>query len=91
MITRIQALFAPIKRWTPSFVWSPLRALSTALVTPVIFAVATGHFKSSIRRRAVTRGGQPIPWYTYPCIDFLATRKLADLRILEAGAGQSTL
>lgn len=87
----IQTVFAPIKRWTPSFVWMPLRSISTAFITPVLFAIHTGHFRSSLRRRAVTRHGQPIPWYTYPCIDFLASRKLADLRVLEAGAGQSTL
>lgn len=35
--------------------------------------------------------GHPIPWYTYPCIDFIVGKNFADKKILEFGAGQSTL
>src|ERR1700676_3563930 len=89
--TRIQVLFAPFKRWTPTFVWQPLRAILTAILTPFRFALSTGHFRSSLGRRSVSSGGLPIPWYTYPCIDLLATRDLSGCRVLEAGAGNSTL
>jgi hypothetical protein len=89
--TRIQDLFAPIKRWTPRFVWQPLRAVLTAVMTPLLFSITSGHFRSSIRRKPVSSKGLPIPWYTYPCIDFLATRDFTNRRVLEAGAGNSTL
>lgn len=90
MITTIQRLFAPIKRWTPRFVWQPLRAGLTAVATPVLFSLRSGHFKSSLLRMAVSSRGAPIPWYSYPCIDFLASRDFAGRRVLEAGAGHST-
>jgi predicted O-methyltransferase YrrM len=35
--------------------------------------------------------GAPIPWYTYPAIDFLAQRNFEEKNILEFGGGQSTL
>jgi hypothetical protein len=91
MLTTIQRLFAPVKRWTPRFFWVPLRSVLTALATPVLFSLKTGHFRSSIGRVAVSRQGRPIPWYSYPCIDFLATRDFRGRRVLEAGAGHSTL
>ena len=40
---------------------------------------------------AVTKSGDPLPWYTYPCIDFLRFRSYEDKTVLEFGAGQSTL
>ena len=40
---------------------------------------------------AVSRSGDPLPWYTYPCIDFLKYRSYEDKTVLEFGAGQSTL
>jgi predicted O-methyltransferase YrrM len=41
--------------------------------------------------RAVDKKGDPIPWYTYPAIDFLLHRNYRDKSILEFGCGQSTL
>ena len=40
---------------------------------------------------AVSKSGQPLPWYTYPAIDFLKYRSYEDKMILEFGGGQSTL
>lgn len=40
---------------------------------------------------AVSRSGDPLPWYTYPCIDFLKYRHFEDKTVLEFGVGQSTL
>jgi len=40
---------------------------------------------------AVSRKGEPLPWYTYPCIDFLTYRSYEDKAVLEFGGGQSTL
>ncbi len=40
---------------------------------------------------AVSRKGEPLPWYTYSCLDFLKNRSYADKIILEFGGGQSTL
>jgi predicted O-methyltransferase YrrM len=40
---------------------------------------------------AVDAEGAPIPWYTYPAIDFLTQRDFTGKNILEFGGGQSTL
>jgi hypothetical protein len=39
---------------------------------------------------AVSKDGKPLPWYTYPCIDFLKNRTYENKRVLEFGGGQST-
>jgi hypothetical protein len=35
--------------------------------------------------------GRPLPWITYPAIEFLAPRLRGDLRVFEYGCGHSTL
>lgn len=89
--TVIQKAFAPIKRYFPSWIANPVRRVATALLTPVLFSYRTGHFLSSLRAKAVQKNGEPLPWYTYPSIDFLKNRSYADKSVLEFGAGQSTL
>lgn len=49
-----------------------------------------GWFRSAREGAAVDRAGRPIPWYTYPAIDFLAPRVAADLEVFEYGSGNST-
>src|SRR5205807_1001412 len=43
------------------------------------------------RSAAVDRHGNPLPWYTYPAIDFLDTKDFSTKSVLEFGSGQSTL
>src|SRR6185369_14774978 len=91
----IQQRFAPLKRLLPASLWGPLRGLGTALLGPALFSYRSGHGRSSLRAMAVWRNGQPIPWYTYPCIELLFARAqcgaFSGRRVLEFGAGQSTL
>jgi hypothetical protein len=89
--TGIQKGFAPFKRHLPGFVWKPIRSLATAFLAPAWFSFKTGHFKSSFKMAAVSRKGEPLPWYTYPCIDFLRFRDYQGKSVLEFGGGQSTL
>lgn len=35
--------------------------------------------------------GEPLPWYTYPAIDFLEPRIKSDFRVFEYGSGNSSL
>jgi hypothetical protein len=90
-VTRLQRWFAPVKCILPKAVWQPCRAFATAIITPVRFSHVTGHWKSSIRMAAHAADGSPLPWYTYPAIDFLAQRDFSERNILEFGGGQSTL
>lgn len=91
MRTNIQRAFAPIKAAAPRLVSTGMRALGTALIAPLLFSSWSGHFKSSLRGKAVSSKGDPIPWYTYPCIHFLELREFSDRTIVEFGGGQSTL
>lgn len=63
----------------------------TGALTPVYFSASRGHFRSSLRATAMDASGNPIPWYTYPTIDFLASKTFDDMTVLEFGGGQSTL
>lgn len=80
-----------LRKIMPTGAFRTARAMATAVVTPVRFARATGHWRSSLAEKAMTRGGEPLPWYTYPAIDFLAARDFSDKSVLEFGGGQSTL
>ncbi|MBA2526457.1 MAG: class I SAM-dependent methyltransferase [Pyrinomonadaceae bacterium] len=46
---------------------------------------------SSLKSRALDRGGAALPWYTYPAIEFLSHKEFRDRSVLEFGAGQSTI
>ena len=50
-----------------------------------------GWLRSNRERRPVTRAGEPLPWYTYAAILFLAERLPPDATVFEFGAGNSTL
>ena len=88
--TSIQRIFAPVKRFTPEWLSGAIRSVGTAALTPLYFSARSGHFKSSFKRAAVTPRGDPLPWYTFPCIDFLRQRKFAGRSVLEFGGGQSS-
>lgn len=75
----------------PDGFWRPIGSIGTAIYTPLRFSQATGHWRSSLERAAQTRRGEPIPWYTYPAIDFLLPRDFSEKSVLEFGGGQSTL
>jgi hypothetical protein len=89
--TIIQKAFKPCKDYLPDWLWNPIRSLVTAVLTPVSFSLRSGHFRSSFKKSAVSAKGEPIPWYTYPCLDFLRNRSYEGKKILEFGGGQSTL
>lgn len=89
--TAINRSFSPMKKILPKFLWRFFRSVGTAVLTPLMFSYGSGHFLSSFREAAVTKDGAPLPWYTYPCIDFLRCRSFSGKRVLEFGGGQSTL
>lgn len=86
----INEVFAPIKRLLPAPAANIVRSTVTAALTPFVHYYRSGHFRSSFAMRAVDRHGRPLPWYTYPCIEFLRRRSFSGRHVLEFGAGQST-
>lgn len=89
--TVIQHWFKPIRQFLPSWISNPIRSVATAILTPLLFSYRSGHFKSSFKMAAVSKSGEPLPWYTYPCIDFLRFRDFENKTVLEFGGGQSSM
>jgi len=83
--------FKTLKKYVPEFISDSVRKVITAFYTPISFSIKSGHFKSSFKKMSVDKNGNPIPWYTYSCYDFLRFRDFKDAEVLEFGSGQSTL
>jgi hypothetical protein len=49
------------------------------------------HLNSVRSQRAVDRAGKPLPWYTYPAIEFLQQLDFSQKTVFEYGSGMSTL
>jgi hypothetical protein len=65
--------------WKPS--WDAARTLWFAY----------GHLKSVRTQRSIDAAGEPIPWYTYPAIEYLKQFDFDWMKIFEYGCGSSTL
>lgn len=50
-----------------------------------------GWFESFSKNRSIDKDFNPIPWFTYPSIDFLAPRLNKSIKMLEFGSGNSTI
>lgn len=50
-----------------------------------------GHARSRREHRPVDKEGRPLPWYTYPAIEYLRSIDLRDRSVFEYGAGNSSL
>jgi len=85
-----QRSFAPFKRVLPPPMANIIRGTVAAVFAPFFHYYRCGYFRSSLAQRAMDRRGRPLPWYTYPCIEFLKHQRYEGRRVLEFGAGQST-
>lgn len=56
-----------------------------------ILAIDYGFYKSVKEGLPVDKNGLPIPWYTYPAIEYLNNLDLTNLNILEYGSGNSSI
>ena len=56
-----------------------------------IFDEGWGHSKSRESRVPLDANGESLPWFTYPAIEYLRQLDLTNARVLEWGAGGSTL
>ncbi|MFZ2322427.1 MAG: class I SAM-dependent methyltransferase [Ignavibacteriaceae bacterium] len=50
-----------------------------------------GWFESFLSNQSLDKNNKPIPWFSYPFIDFLTPRLTKDLGLFEFGSGNSTL
>ena len=55
------------------------------------YLLQTGWLRSILCRQSVDADGEPIPWITYPALDFLQERVSPTMSVFEYGSGNSTL
>jgi hypothetical protein len=65
--------------------------VSRLLVPGTNFFLESGWLESLKQAKPVSKDGAPIPWYTYPAIEFIEPRIGRDMRVFEYGSGWSTL
>ena len=77
---------------------STARRVLEALRLRVYYQIATrgplredGWLRSLEDQSCVDAAGRPLPWLTYPAIEFLSARVRPGMRVFEYGAGNSTL
>lgn len=56
-----------------------------------IIEIEYGHFQSFHHQMCFDKDSQPIPWYTYPAIEYLRQFDYSDKNIYEYGSGNSSL
>jgi len=56
-----------------------------------ILAFGYGHLRTCRRWECRDANGNPLPWYTYPAIDYLRRLDTSGMRVFEYGCGFSTL
>lgn len=59
--------------------------------TQEILACAHGHARSLKSRRPEAANGLPLPWYTYPAIEYCSQFDVTGLDLFEYGSGNSSL
>jgi hypothetical protein len=50
-----------------------------------------GHLNSVSKKKSIDARGEPIPWYTYPAIEYIKQLDFSDKSVFEYGAGNSTV
>lgn len=74
-----------------SFILKKMDLLSLFTLRKVGPLKEDGWFRSFRENRCVDADGNPLPWMTYPAIDFLKSRIGKEMSIFEYGCGESTL
>ncbi|MFB5085896.1 hypothetical protein PGC35_01555 [Psychrobacillus sp. PGGUH221] len=51
----------------------------------------SGFYRSINEMNSIDQNGNPIPWITYPCIEFISGRVNQNMNVFEYGSGNSTV
>ena len=65
------------------------RGATVSIRNSLILGKKYGQYQSAKRYSCVNAEGLPIPWYTYPTIEYLDNLKLDGITVLEYGSGNS--
>ena len=65
--------------------------ISNRLIKGTNYLEVSGWLNSLAQGKPIDAQNQPVPWYTYPAIEFIEDKVSSDFVVFEFGAGQSTL
>jgi len=80
-----------MKRIIPKFILNKIIPISKQVRNFKILAIDYGQYKTIRDGVCIDKNGNPIPWFTYPAIEYLNNLDLSDLKVFEYGSGFSTL
>ena len=86
-----ELLTTAIRRYFPALLRIRPKSWRNSVRAARLLWFGYGHLQSVRSASAVDAAGRPIPWYTYPAIEFLAQLDLSGRTVFEYGAGNSTL
>ena len=67
------------------------KPISYPLTCFKILEVDYGHFLTTLNGSCIDKNGDPIPWYTYPSIEYLNQFDFSEKSVFEYGSGNSSL
>jgi hypothetical protein len=67
------------------------RAVAVTLNNYKILSRDYGHYQSAKLWQSIDKNGNPIPWYSYPMVEYLKQLDFSQKTIFEYGSGNSTL
>jgi hypothetical protein len=88
-VTPFKSRVKPLARAARDSVVAPWNWLRTARLCRIL-AMQYGHLQSAARFAAVDAGGRPVPWFTYPAIEYVDRLDLEGKSLFEYGCGNST-
>jgi len=68
-----------------------IRAMLGVIRNVKVLAIDYAQFKSLMLKKGVDRNGKPIPWFSYPAIEYLQGIDFSEKNCFEYGSGNSTL
>jgi hypothetical protein len=80
-----------LERVTPRFLFLAFYGIVAVLKTAYILYFRYGHMKSAFLWQSIDRSGSPIPWFSYPAIEYLDGLDISGMSVFEYGSGNSTL
>ena len=67
------------------------RGVRDSLINYRILSREFGQYRSIASGQSIDRAGMPIPWYSYPAIEYIRQLDFSDKAVFEYGSGNSTL
>jgi hypothetical protein len=82
---------SPVRRaWLKAASRIPFEVRGSARLLKRVL-VDHGYFRSAREQVPIDRGGHPVPWYTFPAVEYLEQLDFKGRKVFEYGSGNSTL